>query len=329
MKGLSGWAKCPGTCGEWIQGAKDGIPFLIGCPVNRFVEAKAEILSTNISGGNYVQHQELQDWIWKLPKSKEKTRQALQQFSKDRGLPYFTARISMESQLQTGKGMASSTADMIAAVCALANALDITCEPEELARLVLEIEPTDPIMFEGVTEFAHRDGSYIKPLGPKIPAQLLMLDWGGFLDTQAFNARKDLPGHYRKYEQRIKSALSLFYEGMAQRDLEKIAQASTISARCNQEINPKPLFEDILTWVLAKGGLGVVTAHSGTLLAGVFPAHLSLTEQKNLQRESRIHFCPDRVEWSETSDGGIKGGVEVARRKSVGSYRTVWETNIY
>lgn len=328
MKGLSGWAKCPGTCGEWVQGTKDGIPFLIGCPVNRFVEAKADILFAQIKENHYVQ-QELKGWIWELPLGKEKTRLALQQYSKHHGLPYFTARIHMESQLQTGKGMASSTADMVAAVSALANALGITCGPEELANLVLGIEPTDPIMFEGVTEFAHQDGSYIKSLGPKIPAQLLMLDWGGLLDTQAFNARKDLPGHYRKNEQKVKRALSLFYEGMAERDLGKIAQASTISAQCNQEINPKPHFTEILNWILAKGGLGVITAHSGTLLAGVFPAHLTLTEQKVLLRESYILFRPDWAEWTEISDGGIKGGVEVARRKFVGSDRTVWETNIY
>ncbi|AFL99669.1 MULTISPECIES: propanediol utilization kinase [Desulfitobacterium] len=329
MRGL-GWAKCPGTCGEWVQGAKDGIPFLVGCPINRFVEAKAEILfSEPTNKRHYAHQQELQNWIWELPEGKEKTRQALERFARSQNLPSLTGKLRMKSQLLVGKGMASSTADMTAAVSAVAHALAIPWEPEEQARLALAIEPSDPIMFPGVTELAHGDGRYIKSLGSKIPAQLLMLDGGGFLDTLAFNARRDLPGHYRKYEFMIKNALALFYEGMDQRDLEKIARASTVSAQCNQDINPKPFFEDFLSWILGRGGLGVIAAHSGTLLAGIFPAHLSTTEKRNLQRESHIQFRPGRVEWVETYDGGIEGGVMNAWRKPIGSLSTVWKTELY
>lgn len=329
MKGL-GWAKCPGTCGEWVQGAQDGTPFLVGCPINRFVEAKAEILiAESVNGDTSNQQRERQDWIWKLPKGKEKTRQALERFARIQNLPPLTGKIHMQSQLLIGKGMASSTADMTAAVSAVAQALTIPWQSEEQARLALAIEPSDPIMFPGVTELAHGDGTYIKSLGPKISAQLLMLDGGGFLDTLAFNARRDLPGHYRKYEGKIKSALALFYEGMAQRDLGKIAQAATISAQCNQDINPKPFFEEFLAWTLSKRGLGVITAHSGTLLAGIFPPDFSTTEKKNLERESRIQFRPGLVEWVETYDGGTEGGVMNAWRKSVGRLGTVWERELY
>ncbi|MGE4272254.1 MAG: GHMP kinase [Desulfitobacterium sp.] len=324
MKGITGWARCPGSCGEWIQGAKEGIPFLIGCPINRFVEARAEIL---FSDPQAIEEDSLAQkgsgWLWKLPEGKEKTHQALQRFAREYTkklhLSPSVVEIHMESQLQVGKGMASSTADMVAAVGAIAHALGTSLAPEEIANLVLAIEPSDPVMFRGVTEFAHRDGTFMRYLGPRVEAHLLMLDGGGVLDTQAFNAGGELPDHYRRNEREIGNALTLFYKGLAQNDLEKIARAGTISARCNQEINPKPFFEEFLAWVTAMGGLGVITAHSGTLLAGVFPIQLLQAEQNRILRESHQRFYPNRVEWIETCDGGLEGGIADARRQSIRS----------
>jgi L-threonine kinase len=143
------------------------------------------------------------------------------------------------------------------------------------------------------------------------------MDWGGSLDTESFNARDGLSAHYQKNELEIRAALSLFYEGMEKGDLEKIARASTVSARCNQEINPKSEFEEFLSWVHYMGGLGVITAHSGTLLAGVFPVNLPQTLRRNIQAEARVRFRAEAVEWIETYSGGVQGGVEHARWKSI------------
>lgn len=316
MKGLTGWARCPGTCGEWVQGAKNGIPFLIGCPVNRFVEAGAKIWIPGRNANEEVESSDLRGWKWNLPEGKEKTRLGLDKFAKWHSLPPFKGQVDLLSELPTGKGMASSTADMIAAMVAVAYSFQIAWDPKNLARLVLEVEPTDPVMFEGITEFAHQDGSYIKSLGSSLPAHLLMMDWGGSLDTQSFNAWQGLSAHYRKNESEIRAALSLFYEGMEKGDLEKVAHASTASARCNQEINPKPKFEDFLSWVHHMGGLGVITAHSGILLAGVFPFDLPQALRRNIQAEARVRFRAEEVEWVESYGGGIQGGVEHARWKS-------------
>jgi L-threonine kinase len=329
MKGLTGWARCPGTCGEWVQGAKDGIPFLIGCPVNRFVEARVEIQPFDQKPNEHVQTSEPWGWKWNLPEGKVKTLLALEKFIKKNNFPPFEGQVELTSELPIGKGMASSTADMIAAMVAVAYSLGLQWKPEELARLVVEVEPSDPVMFKGITEFAHCDGIYVKSLGEIIPAQLLMIDWGGSLDTQCFNTRYDLSLHYRKTEPEIRKALSLFYEGIKERDLEKIAQAGTRSARCNQEINPKREFVDFLSWVKHSGGYGVIAAHSGTLLAGVFPWNLPSSLRTMIQDEARIRFRAETVEWLETYGGGIRGGVEHARWESVRSHGEVRKALVY
>lgn len=329
MKGLTGWARCPGTCGEWVQGAKDGVPFLIGCPVNRFVEAIADTHIIERNSREDAQTLNTKNWNWGLPKEKEKTRSALDKLIRVYNRPKLRTKVQLISELPTGKGMASSTADMVSAMVAVSQLLQVPWEATTLARLALEIEPTDPVMYEGITEFAHRDGSRIKSLGPVMPANLLMLDWGGSLDTLRFNALNELSAHYRKNEQKIKEALALFYEGMEKRNLEKIALASTISARCNQEINPKPELEEFLSWVLQNDGLGVVTAHSGTLLAGIFSPQINEYNLSNLQAEATKRFQAEKVDWVEAHNGGVQGGIIDARWQSIGSSGTVRKEIVY
>jgi L-threonine kinase len=329
MKRLTGWARCPGTCGEWVQGAKNGVPFLIGCPVNRSVEVTVELHIPDLNFREDTKSSVLGGLRWALPEGKEKTRKALEKLEQKYSLPSLKGSVHFTTELPTGKGMASSTADMIASMVAVLNSFQIPWEAEELARLALQVEPTDPVMFEGITEFAHRDGSYIKSLGPIIPANLLMMDWGGILDTQVFNARNELEVHYRRNEQKIQEALSIYYEGMGKGDLEKIAYASTMSARCNQEINPKPQFESFLSWVLQNGGLGVVAAHSGTLLAGVFPQNNPQAVFNEIQAEVRVRFQAESVEWVETRNGGVQGGMSHARWKSIGGDGEVRKEFVY
>ncbi|HVJ48287.1 GHMP kinase [Desulfitobacterium sp.] len=297
MSSYYGRARCPGTCGEWIQGAKEGTPFLIDCPVDRYVEVETRCVRLPQKAGKRGS--------WQLPAHKRKTEKALALLA-ERFDFKCEGRVNFCSELPVGKGMASSTADLSAVMAAALSSLGISWEPVDLARIALAIEPSDPVMFPGLTEFAHQDGKYIRKIGANVPAQLLVLDWGGTLDTQSFNARSELNVHYRKNEGRIQKALTIFDEGIAHSDLEKLAYAGTISAQCNQEINPKPYAAELLHLVQQIGGLGMITAHSGTLLAGVFPPNLSVLQKKEILENIRFHFNPVNIEWMETRNGGIQ-----------------------
>jgi len=288
-----GVARCPGTCGEWVQGARKGIPFLIDCPIDRFSEARVTV------------DKDATDWD--LPQSKTKALQGLELLKQDLGLVTFGGRVEFLQQLPEGKGMASSTADITAVVAAALIALGEDPIPERLAHLALRIEPSDSVMFPGITEIEHVQRHNYHVLGPSVPALFLALDWGGAIDTRVFNARPGLSEHYRRYEDEITRAYGLAREGIEQRDLEKLAVAGTISARCNLEINLKAKFEPFVTWVLQKGGLGVVTAHSGTLLAGVFPRdNFTKPEvRKNLQLEAHQRFTPVYLDLFHSHSGGI------------------------
>jgi len=288
-----GLARCPGTCGEWVQGARDGVPFLIDCPIDRFSEARVA-LNMNAAG-------------WDLPQNKLKALQVLELLKDTLGLPRLGGKVEFSLQLPEGKGMASSTADITAVAAATLVALGEEPVPERLADFALQIEPSDSVMFPGITEIEHVQGHSHRLLGSSVPALFLALDWGGTIDTKVFNARPGLAEHYRRYESEIKRAYRLACEGINQGDLEKLASAGTISAQCNLEINSKSYFEPFLSWVRQKGGLGVVTAHSGTLLAGVFPQNGLFNHDvcRNLRNEAQQRFTPAYIDLFHSHSGGI------------------------
>ncbi|SDG93757.1 GHMP kinase [Desulfosporosinus hippei] len=288
-----GLARCPGTCGEWVQGARNGVPFLIDCPIDRFSEARVT-LNLNTTG-------------WDLPLNKVKALQVLELLKKSLGLPRLGGQVEFSLQLPEGKGMASSTADITAVAAAALVALGEDPVPERLADFALRIEPSDSVMFPGITEIEHVQGHNHRLLGPTVPALFLALDWGGAIDTKVFNARPELSEHYRRQESAIKRAYQLACEGIEQGDLEKLARAGTISAQCNLEINHKSFFQPFLDWVLQKGGLGLVTAHSGTLLAGVFPQSGSLNQDvsRSLLSEAQQRFAPAYLDLFHSHSGGI------------------------
>lgn len=288
-----GLARCPGTCGEWVQGSRNGTPFLIDCPIDRFSEAKVTL------------KRHASDWI--LPQHKTKSRLILELLREDLGLSSLGGKVEFLQQLPEGKGMASSTADIVAVAAATLMALGHDPVPNDLARFALSIEPSDSVMFPGITEIAHVQGQYQNPLGPEVPAMFIALDWGGTVDTRLFNARPDLSEHYRRYEHEIQQAYTLACEGIAQGDLEKLAAAGTLSARCNLAVNPKPQFEIFRSWVQQKGGLGIITAHSGTLLAGVFPPALLAGQkiQENFRREVNEKFSPIYLDIFSSHPGGV------------------------
>ncbi len=282
-------ARCPGTCGEWVQGSYDGVPFLVDCPIDSFSEVVTMLEPSR------------NQWI--VPNQKQKVINALKILLQDERLRGFGGSINFIQELPEGKGMASSTADITASLASILFSAGLEPSPAIIARIALMVEPSDSIMFPGITEMDHINGTYTRNLGKAVQASLLALDWGGVVDTLEFNASGNLSGHYRRFQKETTGALKLIREGIKEQDLEKVAYASTISARCNLEVNPKPLFEQFLTWVKENGGLGVVGAHSGTLLAGVFPIE---TKLDHLVFEGKETFTPDTVQVFKTINGGVR-----------------------
>ena len=239
--------RVPGSCGELVQGIVDGVRLHVSCPVDRYVRATWQPGASRVQG--------------------EKVRRALAAAGASRE---FWAGLAMRSDLPHGIGMASSTADIGAAV-GLCLAMERgTVDADAVARAALAVEPTDGVLFDGIVFFDHRRGSVLERWGSPPPIELVAVEVGGPVDTLAFNER-DTAAVSRKQTGSILRAFELVRRGLARGDAASIGRGATISALCHQNILPKPALEPLLRFALEEGGYGVNVAHSGSLIGLLLP----------------------------------------------------------
>ncbi|WP_256767565.1 GHMP family kinase ATP-binding protein [Streptococcus suis] len=238
----SHWYSCPGSCGELFQGVKDGQEFLLTYGINRksYARLVREEEETNCSPGEKVskvlkQLAPLKDG-WKLEK---------------------------KSTLPIGKGMSSSTADMLAGLQALAVFQNRYLTAEELTTFCCQIEPTDSIAFA--------DWTVINPLTGQI---LFQTDWKPEIYVYILEPRKtewtvDLARMTESPSYPIQASqvlLDHFKEACRSKNEVLLGQIATTSALLNNTRLPKPYLADIITLVNQLGLLGVNVAHSGTVV---------------------------------------------------------------
>jgi L-threonine kinase len=249
-----------GTCGELVQGQFDsGEDFLITLPVDMWSEVRVtiDVISSEVRGNV------------EKTKTSLAIRKALDYF----GFPNFGATFQSQSDLPEGKGMASSSADIVAACRAVSAALNLPILAEDISRIAISIEPTDGVMHEGSVCYNHREGSLLETLGKLPPANLLVLDFGNQIDTVAFN---QTPKNYTAVERKqINRAYELIRTGIQMQDFAQIGLGATLSAEVNQRILPKPYFEKITRIAREHNANGLCAAHSGTVLGLLFARRAS------------------------------------------------------
>ncbi len=245
--------KVPGSCGELIQGMMGDVNFLVTCPVNCYslVSIKKNNsgdISVNILGKN---------------KLLSAVKETIKMYNFDNRSGY---EIILDSDLPIGKGMASSTADMTAAIIATAILNDKYLSEDEIAKILLKIEPSDGIFYQGIVAFDHIHGSYYEKVGDAFPGNFLIYDYGGEVDTIKFNSDPDLKKKNIEKIPVIEKAYFMIKESFLNKDIKKLGEAITLSSLENQKILYKENLEEIIKTALSYNAYGVNIAHSGTLI---------------------------------------------------------------
>jgi len=258
---MRGVARAPGTCGELIQGTIDDVNFHITCPVDIY-----SVVEVILQPGQ--------------PKIKvnlpyTKVAEAVTGTLQFLGLDNYTADVRVHATLPVGKGMASSTADITAACVATAEAAGKYITPDEIAGIALSIEPTDGLMYSGLVLFDHVAGKLYRDLAMPPEIKILVVDPGGEVDTEKFNASVNLPELNRQKENTIRQARQLMEDGLNAGDAGRLGRAATMSALANQHIIYKPELAKVIEIADANRALGVNTAHSGTVIGVLFTEELS------------------------------------------------------
>ncbi|MGJ7913160.1 GHMP family kinase ATP-binding protein [Neobacillus sp. LXY-1] len=262
----SGKGCCNGTFGELVQGQLGDRPFLITMPIQGL---RSEAL--------FIPDPTLSEILGENSKSKaKKAAKYLLQFY---GLQW-GGRLEICSNIPEGKGMASSSADIVATLKAIADSFSIPLSKETISKIAAKIEPTDGIMYEEVVAYDHIHGEWIESFGFLPPYTLVGLDLGGTINTIEHNQIKKTYSEQDK--DRLIVAYDLIKEGFRQNNISYICKAATISASINQKILPKPIFNQLKMLAEQVQG-GVVVAHSGTV-AGIMMDH-------NIAKKKEVISC--------------------------------------
>ncbi len=250
-----GIAWAPATCGELAQGLLDRTSVMVTCPID--LHATATVALAEGSGRVHG------------PANAPKARRAVALTLASLGRTGLDARLSLEGQIPRKKGMASSTADVAAAIGATAAALDATLSVLQQADLALAVEPSDGVMVPGIALFDHRNGRIARSLGDPPAMRVLVLEFADTVDTEAFNA-VDRNVELRRQAARFQEALALITAGVACADAELVGRGATESALAYQRVLPKPQLPAALEIGRAAGAMGVNVAHSGTVMGLMF-----------------------------------------------------------
>ena len=209
-----------GTFGELLQGRLPERPgdFLVTLPIGRWSTARF-VLDGDLTSVR----------VW--PASKLKSRWVAERMLGLHGV-HGGGILIIWSDLPEGKGMASSSADLVATARAVGHAIGREPDPGEIEDLLRAIEPTDGVMYPDVVAFHHRAVRLRARLGVLPPLTIVAVDEGGMVDTVSDNRTpRDFSIAEEHYYERLLVELA---DAIRAGDPVRIGAVATASATLNQ-----------------------------------------------------------------------------------------------
>lgn len=249
---VTGMSTASGTFGELLQGVlpEENSDFLVTLPIARW----ARVTFHGTPGA---------EELAVYPAHKRKALRLARMITQSSATP-MGGVLTVESTLPEGKGLASSSADLVATARAVANALGEPMPPRRIEALLAQIEPTDGVLYPGIVAFYHRRVALHSKLGPLPSMTVVGVDEGGEIDTVAFNR---IPKPFSAADRKeYAHLLARMTTAVATADLAEVGAVATRSALMNQVLRPKRTLDALIEICRQVGGLGVVVGHSGTSL---------------------------------------------------------------
>ncbi len=250
--------------GEIIQGRlSGGDDFLVTLPVELW--STCRLVVRPASGPVRV------DSRWE--KSGQVAHALLRALGVDTGV---SVALTLARNIPVGKGLSSSTADMLAVLRAFQNGYGITLTPALISALMAAIEPHDALHYDTSVAYNHRQGQLLKRFAYVPDFQIVGVDSGGELSTLAYNRRLSFtPQQCAQYD----ALLRELYAAFARRDDAAIARCAGRSAQLHAGRTDNQWLQQLLSRAasgcLSPLGLGIVAAHSGTCAGVLLPGNAS------------------------------------------------------
>lgn len=257
----------PGTFGEILQGmSPNGKNFLVSIPIKKFSYAKFLIAKPSFIPEIKI-----------FPATKIKALKMAKLVFDFYSLEY-AGEIHLTSEIPEGKGLASSSADLVATARAIQNYFNLDIPNNILGSLMRLVEPSNAVMYNEVVSYYYKDCVLHKSLGVIPKLSILGVDEGGVVKTLEFN---NTPKHYTNADkQQYEFLLSKLEKAIQQNNLLEIGEVATASAILHQKHKQNRNINLLIDINNKVKGLGVVIAHSGTYIGILFDQQsLSMQEQ--------------------------------------------------
>jgi L-threonine kinase len=248
--GLVGYGKSYASFGEIVQGRlSSGDDFLVTLPIDMW--STCEVVSVPHEGPSVVEGSV-------LPKSRLVAEQMLRVLGMEQGQKI---TIDLTRNIPIGKGLSSSTADMLAVVRGFQEVFGVIVTESFISRLFGAIEPHDGLHYYQSVAYNHRQGNLLSKLNYIPDFKIVAIDGGGEVSTLEYNRKLRFSAEdLAAYDSLYNAVLIAF----AMRDDEAIAKCAHRSAILHVERTGNRLLGDVVKLSANVGALGVLATHSGT-----------------------------------------------------------------
>jgi len=272
---IVGYGKSFASFGEVVQGRTSaGDDFLVTLPIDMW--STCELVCSPINGPLIVECE------------LEKSRAVLYHVLSGLGIQSgYHLQCDFTRNIPIGKGLSSSTADMLATLRAVQEVFGFLFSERYISRIFAEIEPHDGLHFNSSVVYNHRAGRLVRNLDYVPHFTIVAVDDGGEVDTVKYNQRLTFTPEILC---RFDALLDRVCEAYARRDDREIAACATESAKCHLERTENRLLKDVLSRAAPSAPIGIVATHSGTCAGFIYPRHDNPRELARLAYELQTFF---------------------------------------
>jgi uncharacterized protein involved in propanediol utilization len=249
---------CHGTLGELWQG-----------PYEQDGELHIGLISLPVRKYSWMHYLPGEDGDAELDLAgKDKCRLAIQLYMRHHGKSLPPGRWSHDSELPQGKGMASSTADLVATIRCLDRIFGLDTPVQTVADLLRGIERSDSVFLDRYALYLSGRQQIVRSFDTSPRLHACYIDEGGTVETEKL--ADPLLRHYQRHLPSYRRYLQQAIEAFERVDAAAICECATHSAKLAQWVTPKAHFDALAQRRRELGADGIVVAHTGSLLGYLF-----------------------------------------------------------
>ncbi len=184
------------------------------------------------------------------------------------------------SELPVGKGMASSTADIVAAIRCLFNIFGMAYDQRVVIEILRSIERSDTVFLDEFALYLSQQHKIVKSFGDAIGFFTCYVVEEPSVVTE--DLTHQLLDHYRLNARSYRRCLADIVSAFTDADIRGVARSATMSAELSQGVVPKASFAEVVGNQRAFRADGVFVAHTGSVIGYLFRNKLESSTMDDL-----------------------------------------------